>query len=73
MGFLHNLNTPRKLNMAHGHLVKDLMRPDNKVQHQAKVNPKLINKTFRLEPKNHQAPLSQSYELNLSAKEFLER
>ena len=33
LGFLHNLHTPRKLNMPHGHLIKDLMRPDYKVQH----------------------------------------
>jgi hypothetical protein len=73
MAFIHNLCTPRKLSMPHGHLIRDIMRPDRRVQHEAKVNPKLINKTFRLEPKNHQAPVASGYEMNISAKEFLER
>lgn len=38
------------------------------------MNPKLINKTFRLEPKNHQKPTKiESYDVNISAKEYLEK
>ena len=59
--------------MPHGHLIKDFMVPDRSVQHQAEVNPKLISKTFRLEPKNHQDALPQGYDYSISAKEFLER
>lgn len=31
MNFIHNLCTPRKLSMPHGHLIKDMMRPDFRV------------------------------------------
>jgi hypothetical protein len=49
------------------------MQPDRAVAHEAKVNPKLVNKTFRLEPKKNQEPLNQGFDVTTTAKEFLER
>jgi len=40
-----------KVSVPHNHVIKDLMKPDDHVAHEAIWNPQLITKTFRLEPK----------------------
>ena len=51
LGFVHTLCTPSKIkskfklfnlgkiSLPHSHLIKDLMKPDKNVEHEAHVNP----------------------------------
>lgn len=84
-GFIQNLCTPSKLakwvyvlgnigkvSVPHGHVIHDMMQPDHSVQQEAIFNPRLINKTYRLEPPpSTNANEKQSYDLKISAKDFL--
>jgi hypothetical protein len=50
-----------------------MMKPDDHVQHEAKVNPKLMNKTYRLEPKPNKGHQQLGYDFNITAKDFLQK
>jgi hypothetical protein len=48
-----------------------MMKPDHSVQQEAIFNPRLINKTYRLEPNDKGRVDHKPYDLKISAKEFL--
>jgi len=49
--FVQTLCMPRKLVLPHGHIIKDMMMPAPAVVRDATVNPRLLTKSYRLEPK----------------------
>jgi hypothetical protein len=73
MPFLINnlLNLIGKISVPHAHVIHDMMQPDHSVQQEAIFNPRLINKTYRLEPNDKGRVDQKPYDLKISAKEFL--